>query len=167
MHDTSLMNRGGECNRLVDRQVIGRISPSHLLLAHHINRCVGFPSLYFPLFHPFHRRVVSNESSIQFERTNVGRTVDEGKVSVMSPCVSKKLQRKRQINQDGVRPGAKKVEAIKALTAPTTRKQLRSFVGMVNFYRDTWKSRSHLLAPLMHNRQLSRVVPSVGRTSED
>lgn len=52
------------------------------------------------------------------------------------------------ISQEGIRPDTKKVEAIKALAAPKTRRQLRSFIGMVNFYRDMWKQRSHLLAPM-------------------
>ena len=48
----------------------------------------------------------------------------------------------------GIRPMAKKVEAIKNLQAPKTVKQVRSFLGMVNYYKDMWKHRSHLLAPL-------------------
>ena len=42
----------------------------------------------------------------------------------------------------------KKVEAIEALTVPKTCKQLRQFIGMINFYRDMWQKRSELLAPL-------------------
>ena len=53
-----------------------------------------------------------------------------------------------RISQEGIKPDTKKVEAISAIRAPTTRKQLRSFIGMVNFYRDMWKGRSHLLSPL-------------------
>ena len=52
------------------------------------------------------------------------------------------------INQEGVRPTMKKVEAIKNLATHKTRKQLRSFIGMVNYYRDMWPKQSHLLAPL-------------------
>jgi hypothetical protein len=34
------------------------------------------------------------------------------------------------------------------LTPPKTKRQLRHFLGMVNFYRDMWRMRSHSLAPL-------------------
>jgi hypothetical protein len=40
------------------------------------------------------------------------------------------------------------VEAIMRLTPPKMKRQLRHFLGMVNFYRDMWRMRSHLLAPL-------------------
>jgi hypothetical protein len=42
----------------------------------------------------------------------------------------------------------KKVEATTRLATPTTKKQLRSFVGIINYYRDMWPKISHLLAPL-------------------
>jgi hypothetical protein len=40
------------------------------------------------------------------------------------------------------------VESIENLLAPKTVKQVRSFLGMVNYYKDMWRHRSHLLAPL-------------------
>lgn len=52
------------------------------------------------------------------------------------------------ITRDGIQPLNKKVEAINNLAAPKTRRQLRKFIGMVNYYRDLWIRRSHVLAPL-------------------
>ena len=52
------------------------------------------------------------------------------------------------VTSDGVVPIPKKVEAIQSLAVPKTRKQLRQFIGMINFYCDMWKKRSELLAPL-------------------
>ncbi len=52
------------------------------------------------------------------------------------------------INRQGIRPIMKKVEAILQIAPPKTRKQLRKFIGMVNYYRDVWPHRAHLLAPL-------------------
>ena len=45
-------------------------------------------------------------------------------------------------------PIPKKVEAIQDLAVPKTRKQLRQFIGTINFYRDMWQKCSGLLAPL-------------------
>ena len=42
------------------------------------------------------------------------------------------------VTRDGVISIPNKVEAIQALTVPKTRKQLRQFIGMINFYRDMW-----------------------------
>ncbi len=52
------------------------------------------------------------------------------------------------ITQNGVKPLSKKVEAITNLAAPKTRKHLRSFIGLINYYRDMWGKRLETLAPL-------------------
>ena len=46
------------------------------------------------------------------------------------------------------KPQEKKVEAMRRIKTHTNLKQLKQFLGMVNFYRDVWKNRSHILAPL-------------------
>ena len=52
------------------------------------------------------------------------------------------------ITRKGIQPIPKKVQAIQALQPPKTRKELRSLIGMINYYRDMWPKRSETLAPL-------------------
>jgi hypothetical protein len=50
------------------------------------------------------------------------------------------------LTRDGIKPQPKKVQAILALTPPTNVRQLRRFLGMVQYYRDLWARRSKMLA---------------------
>ncbi len=48
----------------------------------------------------------------------------------------------------GIKPQPNKVQAILALNPPNNVKELRRFLGMVQYYRDMWQKRSEMLAPL-------------------
>ena len=56
------------------------------------------------------------------------------------------------LTMTGIKPQPKKVQAILAITAPIVVpkqvKDLHSFLGMVQYYRDLWARRSEMLAPL-------------------
>jgi hypothetical protein len=54
------------------------------------------------------------------------------------------------ITRQGIQPIHNKVEMIAILNikAPKIRKELRQFIGVVNYYRDMWFRRSEILAPL-------------------
>ena len=52
------------------------------------------------------------------------------------------------ITRQGIQPLPKKVTAILQIAAPKTKRELRRFIGMVNYYRDIWIRRSDILTPL-------------------
>ena len=52
------------------------------------------------------------------------------------------------ITCEGMEPLLEKVKAILAIDTPKNRTELRSFICVVNYYRDMWVRRSHALAPL-------------------
>ena len=52
------------------------------------------------------------------------------------------------VTREGIQPQTKKVEAIKKIVPPKNRRELRRFIGIINYYRDMWIRRSHILAPL-------------------
>ena len=52
------------------------------------------------------------------------------------------------ITQSGIKPQIRKISTVLNLEEPTNVKQLRSFIGLVNYYRDFIPQRSHILTPL-------------------
>ena len=51
------------------------------------------------------------------------------------------------LTREGIKPQQKKVQSILALNPPNNVKELRHFLGMVQYYRDMWAKRSQMLAP--------------------
>ncbi len=52
------------------------------------------------------------------------------------------------LTRDGIKPQSNKVQAIFVIKPPTAVRQLRHFLGMVQYYPDLWARRSEMLAPL-------------------
>ncbi len=52
------------------------------------------------------------------------------------------------LTRGGIKPQPKKVQAILTLKPPNNVKELRHFLGMVQYYWDMWARRSKMLAPL-------------------
>ena len=48
----------------------------------------------------------------------------------------------------GLKPWSKKIKPILAMETPKNVREVRHFLGAVTFYKDMWKRRSHILAPL-------------------
>ena len=51
------------------------------------------------------------------------------------------------VTPQGVKPNPKKIQAIQAMERPSTVTEVRSFIGMIQYYRDLWPRRSHRLQP--------------------
>ena len=52
------------------------------------------------------------------------------------------------IGQDGLRPQQKKIDAILAIKRPDNQRQLRRFVGMINYYKEMWRGRADTMQAL-------------------
>jgi hypothetical protein len=61
------------------------------------------------------------------------------------------------VAREGIQPMPKKADAMMHLEEPKIRKQLRGFIGMINYCHDMWRHHSHVLAPL--TRSTSTNVP--------
>jgi transposase InsO family protein len=57
----------------------------------------------------------------------------------------------------GVEPQPKKIDAMMRIEPPKTKKQLRRFIGLVNYYRFMFQKRSHIMVPL--TELVSKNVP--------
>ncbi len=55
-----------------------------------------------------------------------------------------------RITSDGIQPSPKKVQGLRDAAEPTTKKEARSFLGLVNYYRDFIENLSELIEPIQH-----------------
>ena len=53
-----------------------------------------------------------------------------------------------KISTEGISPDPAKIQAIMKLKRPQTVKEVRGFIGTIQYYRDLWPRRSHILAPI-------------------
>ena len=49
------------------------------------------------------------------------------------------------VTPEGIKPNPKKIQAIQAMKRPTTVTEVRRLIGLVQYYRDLWPRRSHIL----------------------
>jgi len=52
--------------------------------------------------------------------------------------------------------GRKKIEAILQMDRPRNARELRMFIGCVNYYQDMWPSHAHILKPLTDQSGLKK-----------
>ncbi len=69
------------------------------------------------------------------------------------------------VDSTGIRPLENKIQAVREFPRPTSKRKLREFLGLVNFYRRFIPNAANLLHPL--NRLLSGASPKVLVWSED
>jgi len=55
------------------------------------------------------------------------------------------------ITDNGIKPNPKKIETIKSLPMPKTRKQIKSFLGLLGYYRKFIRDFANITKPLISN----------------
>ena len=63
-------------------------------------------------------------------------------------CLFEKQYLGYTLNREGIAPQTKEIDTILQLSPPTKVKELRTFLGMVQYHRDMWENQSKILAPL-------------------
>ncbi len=63
------------------------------------------------------------------------------------------------LTPQGLKPWKKKIDAILRMDCPCNTTELRMFIGCINYYRDMWPSRAHILTPLTNQSSLKTRAP--------
>ena len=92
-----------------------------------------------------HKKVISNLEAVLSKLQTAGLRLKRSKCTFMKPSVE---YLGHQISAKGIQPTEDKVQAIKDAPVPTNVTQLRSFVGLVNYYGKFLPNLSSILAPL-------------------
>ena len=53
------------------------------------------------------------------------------------------------LSRRGIKPDSNKIKKILAIKAPSNKKQLRRFIGILNYYKDMCIHRAHILQPII------------------
>jgi len=69
------------------------------------------------------------------------------------------------ITRNGIKPQSEKIQGILNMKEPKMQKEVRHFVGMVNFYRDLYPKHMEILAPLTALCGQNKKIPLVSRAS--
>ncbi len=88
---------------------------------------------------------LENLEEVLRQLCNAGKKVNAAKSTF---CALKIEYLGYVLTRDGIKPQSNKVQAILVIKPPTGVRQLRHFLGMVQYYRDLWARQSNMLAPL-------------------
>ena len=87
------------------------------------------------------------------QQREIFRRFEKAGLKVNAPKCSFRLQEIPYlgyiITKQGIKPDPKKVQGIVDLCKPTTAKEMKTLIGMIQFYQDIWRRCSHILSPLI------------------